>query len=52
MGMKVKELIEQLLACNQEQFVYVYNFNERYEIVVVDELDDCVDICGDNREEW
>jgi len=42
--MKVKDLIEQLKDCDQEQYVFIYIDGERHNIAMVDELDDCVDI--------
>jgi hypothetical protein len=42
--MKVKDLIEQLKDCDQEQYVFVYINGDRYNVGMVDELDDCVDI--------
>jgi len=42
--MKVKDLIEQLKDCDQEQYVFIYINGDRYNVDKVDELDDCVDI--------
>ena len=42
--MKVKELIEQLKDCDQDQYVFIYINGDRYNVSAVDELDDCVDI--------
>lgn len=42
--MKVKDLIEQLKDCDQEQYVFLYIDGNRYNADMVDEMDDCVDI--------
>lgn len=42
--MKVKDLIEQLKDCDQEQYVFIYVDGSRYSADMVDEMDDCVDI--------
>lgn len=43
-NMKVKDLIEQLKDCDQEQYVFLYIDGNRYSADMVDEMDDCVDI--------
>jgi len=51
--MKVKDLINQLQECDQEQEVYIYIHYERYTpVLIVDELDDCVDVCADMEKEY
>ncbi len=42
--MKVKELIAQLLNCDQDKFVYVYDDANIFRTLAVDELRDRVDI--------
>ena len=42
--MKVKDLIDQLLACDQEKFVFVYDDANIFMTIGVDELRDRVDI--------
>lgn len=42
--MKVKDLIELLKKCNQEQDVFIWDEGSRYPVALVDELDDCVDV--------
>ena len=48
--MKVKELIEQLLACDQEKFVFVYDDANIFMAIGVDELRDRVDINMQRKE--
>ena len=48
--MKVKDLVALLEKCDQEQEAFVWDNGSRYPIVLVDELDDCVDVMFEKSE--